>query len=139
MKNKKTFKEQLKEKGIPFFDFNDGTDGVAIDMDDMDEEQLAFVRKALKIETGVYYTCVDGGGVKKFLQAVTRGKAVKELKRNRVKDEKTGACLSSLMGWTVHSVFFTKSNVVTHVWDSTLNGYRDYKHIEKIVIPNNLR
>ena len=137
MKNKKTFKEQLKEKGIPFFEFNDGTDGVAIDMGDMNEEQLAFVKKGLKTEIKIYYTCVDGGSVRRMGQIISRTDAVAELKQKRVKDEETGGCLSSLMGWIVHSVFFTEDNVVTHVWDSTLNGYRDYKNI--YVIPESLR
>lgn len=139
MKKKKIFKAQLKEEGIPFFDFNDGTDGVAINMDDLNEEQLIFVKKALKMKTGVYYTCVEGGEVKRFPQSITRREAVKELKQRRVKDEETGVCLSSLLGWTVHSVFFVRDNIVTHIWDSTLNGYRDYSHIKKIVIPNSLR
>lgn len=87
----------------------------------------------------VYYTSHDGGHVKKFPHTITRLKAVEELKQKRIKDEETGTCLSFLMGWTVHSVFFAKNYEVQYIWDSTLNDYRSRKYIKGLKIPTNLK
>lgn len=87
----------------------------------------------------IYYTFKDGGYIIYLPEKIERKKAVKELKKNRIQNKITNEYSSSLRGWNVHSVFFTENNIITHVWDSTLNKYRPQKDIKYMKLPTNLK
>ena len=75
----------------------------------------------------IYYTCIPYDKVKKFPEKITEKEALKQLNSNRTKDEESGMCLSTLCGWTVHSVFFVRGRRVTRIWDSHIKGFRPIK------------
>lgn len=88
----------------------------------------------------IYYTCIERGEVKRFPGKINRKKAIAQLIKNRIKDEKTGICMSTLCGWTVHSVFFTRYRVVKQIWDSNSNGFRPIKEIKRCIkIPKSVK
>lgn len=72
----------------------------------------------------IYYTCTEGGEIKKMPHTAKHSKVIKQLKKRRVVDWETGVSLSNIFGITVQSVFFTKNRKVKKVWDSYLYGYR---------------
>ena len=77
----------------------------------------------------IYYTNIEIGNVMYLPEKIDQEEAVEELKKNRIKDKKTGICLSVLHGWHVHSVFFVENYKIMHIWDSSLNDYRPEKFI----------
>ena len=84
----------------------------------------------------IYYTCIEGGVVRKFPEKVTERIAIEELESNRIKDKETGACFSFIKGWTIHSVFFVRGRRVMRIWDSDSPGFRPIK--DKMILPNSI-
>jgi len=71
----------------------------------------------------IYYTTQEGGIIRKMHLTISRIKAVRLLKKNRIKNSE--GYFSSLLGHTVHSVFFTNNKgKVKRIWDASHFKFR---------------